>query len=194
MRIALWASHMIAASVLLDQDAALWALLDVPVTLSPTLQQPLSGLRVPMYVPLLAAEPVVVLPTGDANRHKARSAPENSVSGIRFEGVDFGTVGGGAVLELPGMAVEVVEEGDFQQAFDLSRKEEVLYDWNGDRKTTRPLFAHTRQGELFGVGGGEKEVVKTAVAISVAASQAIRLVDVVVTNRTGFFILNLVLG
>jgi len=164
------ASHVVAASVLLDQDFALWTLLDVLVTLSPTLQQPILGLRIPVYLPLLTAEPVVILPTGHANRHKAGSAPENTTPGIRFEGVDFGAVRGGAVPKLVGMASEVVEEGDFQQMFDLGRKEEPSYDRKGDRKATLPLIANTRQGELFGVGGGEEEVVKATVTISVATS------------------------
>lgn len=38
MRLALQASHMVATSALLDHDFALWALLDVLVVLSPTIQ------------------------------------------------------------------------------------------------------------------------------------------------------------
>jgi len=193
MRLTLRASHMVAAPVLLDQDFALWALLDVLVTLGPTLQQPLLGLRVLVCLPLLTAEPVVVLSAGHANRREARSAPENPTSRIRFEGVDFGAVWSGAVSELLGMASEVVEEGGFQQVLDLCRKKEPLYDRKGDRKPTPPLIAHTRQGELLGVGGGEEEVAKATVTVSVAASQTIWLVDGIVTNRANFSILELVL-
>ena len=106
------ASHMIAASVLLDQEVALWALLDVLVPLSPTLQQPLLSLRVPMYLPFLTTEPIVILPTGHANRHETRPALEDPTSRIRFEGVDFGTIGSGAVPELLWVASKVVAEGD----------------------------------------------------------------------------------
>jgi len=80
MRLALGTSHMVAPSVLLDQYLALRALLDVLIPLGPTLQQ--SRLRILMYLPLLAAEPVMVLPTGHTNGHEARSAPENPVSRI----------------------------------------------------------------------------------------------------------------
>ena len=76
---ALRTSHMIAASVLLDQDFALWALLDVLITLGPTVQQPLLSLRISMYLPLLTAEPAVVLLTRHANGDKARSASENPI-------------------------------------------------------------------------------------------------------------------
>ena len=103
MRIALRAIHVVAASVLLDQDIALRALLDVLVTLSPTFQQP-------MHLPFLTTEPVVLLPTRNADRHEARSAPEGSTSGVGFEGVEFGTIRSGAILELLGVAAEVVEE------------------------------------------------------------------------------------
>jgi len=82
MRRAPGTGHMIAASVLLDQYLALRALLDVLVTLGPTFQQPLLSLRIPMYLPLLTAEPAVVLPTGHANGHEARSTLENPISGI----------------------------------------------------------------------------------------------------------------
>jgi len=194
VRLTLGASHMITTSVLLDQDLALGTLPDVLVTLSPTLQQPLLGSRIPVYPPLLASEPFVLLPTGNANGHETRSAPENPISRVRFEGVDFWTVRSGAVPELLWIATDVVEEGDFQEVFDLRRNEEPLYDWEGDQEIALPLIAHTRQGELFGVGGGEKEVTKAAVAIGVTTSQEIRLVDGVVTNWAGFSIPDLVLG
>ena len=194
MRFTLRAGHMVTPSVLLDQDVALRALLDIPVPLSPTLQQPLLRLGIPMYLPFLTAEPLMVLPTGHTNRHKARSAPENPTPRIGFEGVDLWTVRSGAVPELFGMVTKVVEEGDFQQAFDLGGKKEPLYDWKGDRKTTFPLIAYTRQGELLGVGGGEKEVAKATGAICVATSKTIWLVNATVTDRTGFFVLELVLG
>ena len=167
---ALGASHMVAASVLLDQDFALWALLDVLVTLGPTVQQPLLSFRVSMYLPLLTAEPAVVLLTRHANGDEARPAPENPVSRIRLERVDFGTVGSGAVLEFVGMATEVFAEGDFQQAFEFGRNKESLYDWEGDWNAALSLIAHTRQGELFGIGSGGEEVAKAAVTISMATS------------------------
>jgi hypothetical protein len=103
MRVALRASHMVATPVLLDHDFAPWALLDVAVTLSPTIQHLPLGLRIPLYLPLLTAEPVVVFPTGHANRHETRSALENPAPRIGFEGVDFGAVGSGAVLNLSGL-------------------------------------------------------------------------------------------
>jgi len=194
MHPALWTGHMIATSILLDRDLALWTLLDVTVTLSPTIQQPLLRFRVPMYLPFLAAEPVMFLLTGNANGYEARSAPENPVSGIRFERVDFGTVGSGAVSELVGMVTKVFEEGDFQQTFEFGGRDESFYEGKGDRNATAPLIAHTRQGELFGIGGSEEEVAKAAVTIRVAASKTIRLVDRVVTYRTGFSVFKLVLG
>jgi hypothetical protein len=110
---ALLTGNVVATSVLLDQDLALWALLDVLVTFSPTFQQPLLCFRVPMDFPLLAAEPIVFFLTGDADSHEARSTPENSISGTRFESVDFWTVGGGAVSELVRMVTEIFEEADF---------------------------------------------------------------------------------
>jgi len=192
MRLALRASHMVTAPVLLDQDLAFRALLDVLVTLSPTFQQPLLSPRIPMYLPLRTTKPIVFLPTRHANRHEARSAPENPISRARFEGVDFGTVGGGAVPEFIGMATEVIEEGDLQQVFDLGGNKEPLYDWKGDRSTTFRLIAHTRQRELFGVGGGKEEMAKATVTISVATSEAVRLIDSVATNRAGFSILGMV--
>ena len=170
MRLALRASHMVTASVLLDHDLALRALLDVPVIARPILQQPLLGILIPMHLPLLTAEPVVVLSTGYTNGREARSAPENTISKISLEGVDFWTVRGGAVPELLRVAIEVVQEGDFQQPFDLGRREESLYNWKGNGKTTIPLVAHTRQGELFGVGGGGEEVAEATVTVSVATS------------------------
>jgi len=97
-----------------------------------------------MHLPFLTAEPLVLFPTGNTNRHEARSAPEGPTSRVGFEGVEFRTVGSGTVLELVGMMAEVVVEGDFQQAFELSRKEEPLYDWKRDRKTTFPIITHAR--------------------------------------------------
>ena len=79
MRRALGTSHMVTPSVLLDEDLALWALLDILVALSPTLQRPLLF---PMYLPLLAAEPFVLPSAGNANRDEARSTLENPVSGM----------------------------------------------------------------------------------------------------------------
>ena len=187
------ASHMVTSSVLLDQDTALWALLDVLVLLSPTLQQPLPSLRIPMYLPFLTAEPLMVLPTGHANRHETRSALEDPTSRIGFEGIDFGAIRSGAVLELLGMATEVVEEGDFQQAFDLCGKKESLYDREGDRKIACPLVAYTRQRELFGIGGSEEEVAKATGTICVATTKTIWLVNIIVTDRTDFPVLELVL-
>ena len=144
VRLALRASHMVATSVLFDHDFAFGALLDVRVTLGPTVQQLPLCLRVPLYLPLLAAEPVVVFPTGHANGHETGSALENPVPGIGFDGVDFGAVRSGAVPELLGVAIQVVEEGDFQQAFELDGSKESLYDREGDRKTTLPLITHAR--------------------------------------------------
>jgi len=109
------------------------------------------GLRLLLSLPLLAAEPVVVFPTGHANGHETGSALENPVPGIGFEGVDFGAVRSSAIPERLGIAIQVVEEGDFQQAFELDGSEEPLYDWEGDRKTALPLVTHARQGKLFGV-------------------------------------------
>lgn len=169
VRLALWASHMVATSVLFDHDFAFRALPDVGVILSPTVQQLPLCLRLPFYLPLIAAEPVVVFPTGHADGDETGSALENAVPGIGFEGVDFGAVRSGAVPELLGIAIQVVEEGDFQQAFELDGSKESLYDWEGDRKTTLPLVTHARQGELFGVGGGDEEMAKAAVTIRVAA-------------------------
>jgi len=193
MHRALRTSHMIATSVLLDRDLALRALLDVLTFLNPILQQLLSCFRIPMYLPLLAAEPVVLLLAGHANGHEARLAPENSISGIRFERVDLWTVRSGAVFELLGMVTKVFEEGDFQQVLELSGREEPLYDRKWDRDTALPLIAHTRQGELFGVGGGDKKVTKASATINVATSEAVRFVDCVVTNRTDFPVPELVL-
>jgi len=184
---------MIAPSILLDQDLALRALLDVLATLSPTLQQPLLCLRVPMYRPLLAAESVVLLLAGNANRHKAGFALENSTLREGFERVDFGTVRGGAVFELIGMVTEVFEEGDFQKVFELRGGEEPLDDGKGYRNTTLPLIAHARQGEPFGVGGGDKEVAKAPVTINVTTAKAGRFVDRVVTNGADLPVPELVL-
>ena len=69
-----------------------------------------------------------------------------------------------------------------------------MYDGNGDWKAALPLIAHTRQRELFGVGGGQEEVAEATVTVNVATSQTIRLVDGVVTNRADFSVLQLVLG
>jgi len=107
-------NHMITTSVLLDQDLAPRALLNVVITLSPTFQQPFPRFWIPMDLPLFTTEPFVFLPAGGADSHEARSAPENTVSGTRFEGVDFGTVGGGAISELIRVAAEIFEEGGFQ--------------------------------------------------------------------------------
>jgi len=71
VRRALRTNHVVATSVLLDQDLALWALLDVLVTLSPAFQQPLLRSRISMDLPLLAAEPVVFLLAGNADSHEA---------------------------------------------------------------------------------------------------------------------------
>ena len=147
-----------------------------------------------MSLPFLTAEPVMVLLTRCANRYEARSAPENAISRTRFKRVDLGTPRSGAVPELPRIAVKVVEEGDLQQVFDLGRKEEALYDRDGDWNTTHTLIAHTGQGELLGIGGGEEEVAKATVTIGVAAIQTIRLVDDVVTDWAGLSVLELVLG
>lgn len=179
-------SHMVAASVLLDKDLALWALLDVLITLSPTPQ-------LSLLLPLLTAESVVILPTGNAKNRETRLTMENATAGFRFESVDFETVGGGTVSELIRMVTEVFEEGNVQQAFELSGKEESLYDGKRDWDTTLPFIAHTRQGKSFGVGGGEKEVTKAPMTINVATGEAIRLVDCVETNRTTFTVLELVL-
>jgi len=168
MRRALRTSHVVAASVLLDQDFATRALLDILVTIRPSLQQPLLSLRILMYLPFLTAEPAVVLSTGHANGHRARSALENPVPKIGLEGVEFRTVGSGAVPEFIRVAVEVVEEGRFQQALKLGTNEELLYDGERDRETTLPLVGQARQRELFGIGSGEEEVANAAVAISVA--------------------------
>ena len=194
MHCALRTSHMVAAPVLLDQDFAIRALLDVSVPVRPALQQPLLSLRVPMYLPFLATESVVVLLTRYANRHKARSALENPVSRIGLEGVEFWTVGSGAVPEFLGMSAEVFEEGGFQQAFELRANEESLYDRERDREATLPLVGHTRQRELFGIGSGEEEVADAAVAISMTTSQSVWLVDGVVAYGTDFPVLELVLG
>lgn len=189
------AGHVIAASVLLDPDLALWTLLDVFATVGPTLQQPLLCFRISMYLPLFAAEPIVILLTSDANGHKARPAPKDPLSREGFERVNFGTVGGGAISEHIRMVTNVFEEGNFQEAFKLGGMEEPLYYGKGDRNTALPLAAHTRQGKLFGVGGGKKEMAEAPVAIDVAAGETVRLIDRVVTNRTlGFPILELVLG
>lgn len=133
---------MVATSVLLDQDPAVWALLDVVIALGPTFQQPLLCFRIPMGHPLLATEPFVVLPAGCADSHKARSALENPIFGTGFERVDFGTVGGGAISEFIRMVAEVFEEGNFQQAFESGWKEESLYGGKGDRNTTSSLIGH----------------------------------------------------
>jgi len=170
MHCALRTGHVVAASALLDQDFAIRALLDIPVTVRPALQQPLPSIRIPMYLPFLATESIVVLSTGHANRHKARSALENPVSRIGLEGVEFGTVGSGAVPEFLGMSAEVFEEGGFQQAFELRANEKSLYDRKRDREATLPLVGHTQQRELFGIGSGEEEVADAAITISVTTS------------------------
>jgi len=110
MHRALRTSHVVAASVLLDKDFAIWALLDIAVTIRPAFQQPLLSLRIPMYLPFRTAESVVVLLAEHANRHKARSALENPVSSIGLEGVELGTIGSGAVPEFIRMSAEVFEE------------------------------------------------------------------------------------
>jgi hypothetical protein len=181
---ALRTSHMVATPVLLDQDLHCGHFL-ILVALRPTVRTSLSS-QVQIYLPLLAAEPIVLLLTGNANRHEARSAPEDPISRIGFGRVDFGAVGGGAVFELVGIVAKVFEEGDFQQVLELSGKEELLYDGERDRNTTLPLIAHARQGELLGIGGGEEEVMKAPITINVAASEAVRLVDRVVTNSGRF--------
>ena len=96
--------------------------------------------------------------------------------------------------ELLGVMSEMVAKDDLQQVFELGRNEEPLDDWKGDRKATLSLVSDTRQRELFGVGGGDEEVVKSTTAVSVATSQAIRLVDGIVTDRTDFSVLEPVLG
>ena len=58
---------MVATSVLFDHDLAFRAFLDVRVTLSPTVQQLPLCLRLPFYLPLIAAESIVVFPTRHAN-------------------------------------------------------------------------------------------------------------------------------
>jgi len=139
MRRTLRASHMVAASVLLDQDFATRALLDILVTIRPALQQPFLSLRIPMYLPFLTAESAVALSTGHANGHKARSTLEYAVSRIGLEGVELGTVGSGAVPEFIGISAEIIEERRFQQAFELSANEKSLDDRDRDRETTLPL-------------------------------------------------------
>lgn len=191
VRFALWAGHMVAASAFLDQNFALWAPLDVLIMLGPTIQQPLLCPRISVNLPLTAAEPIVFLLTGNADGREARSALENSISG--FEGVDFGTVGSGAIFELMRMVTEIFEEGNFQQVFELGGKEESLYGGKGDWDTTFPLIAHAQQREVSGVGGGEKEVTNTPVTISVAASKTIRLIDRVATDWASFSVLELML-
>lgn len=114
MHRALRASHMIAATVLLDQNLAPRALLDVPILPGPSLQQPFLCLRVPVYLPLFTTEPIVFLTTGNANGNEARLATENPISRKGFERVDFGAVGGGAVSELVGVVAEVFEKGGLQ--------------------------------------------------------------------------------
>ena len=141
MRLALGTSHMVAASVLLDQYLAFRALLNILITLGPTFQQP--RLRILVCLPLLAAEPVMVLPTGHTNGDEARSAPENTISRIRLEGVDFGAVRSGAVPELVRMATKMFKKGDFQKVLEFGRDEEPLYDWEGDRETTLPFVTQT---------------------------------------------------
>jgi len=114
MRLTLQAGHVVAASVLFDQGLAFWTLLNVRAALSPPLQHPLLRLRIPMHLPLLTAEPLVVLPAGQTGRHEAKPAPEDPAPVVGLERVDFGTVRGGAVLEPIWVAIEVVEERDFQ--------------------------------------------------------------------------------
>jgi hypothetical protein len=133
---ALQTGHAVATPVLFDQDTALRALLEIG-TLYPILRRPLL-----LQLPLLAVEPIVLLLTGNTERHEARSAPEDPISRIGFGRVDFGAVRGGAVFELVGIVAEVFEEGDFQQVLELSGKEESLYDGERDRNTTLPLIAH----------------------------------------------------
>lgn len=112
LRLALRTSHAAAAPVLLDPDVARWALFNVLAALGPTFQQLVLGLHIPMYLPLLTGEPVVVFLTRQANSHEARSALEDS-SRIRFAGVHFGTPRSGAEPKLLRMAADMVEEGDF---------------------------------------------------------------------------------
>ena len=69
-----------------------------------------------------------------------------------------------------------------------------MYDRKGDREIACPLVAYTQQGELLGIRGGEEEVAKATGTISVATTKTVWLVNVIVTDRTDFPVLELVLG